>query len=91
LEKINEFKVPTQVNSTSLHPNSSIFVCGGDDFKMYKFDYKTGQEIGKFYYLFSLKSFEILLNSNGSGGCGLKMAFIYVQDSLLFESSVLHE
>ena len=24
-----------------------IFVCGGDDFKLYKYNYETGVEIGK--------------------------------------------
>ncbi|XP_014256554.1 serine-threonine kinase receptor-associated protein [Cimex lectularius] len=48
LTKINEFTVPTPVNSASLHMDKTIFVCGGDDFKMYKMDYKTGQEIESF-------------------------------------------
>lgn len=39
--------MPTQVNSASLHPDKTIFVCGGEDLKMYKFDYTTGTEIGK--------------------------------------------
>ena len=47
LKKIREFTVPTQVNSASLHPDKTIFVCGGEDLKMYKFDYTTGTEIGK--------------------------------------------
>lgn len=47
LEKLKEFEIPTQVNSAALHPENSVFVCGGEDFKMYKFDYLTGAEIGK--------------------------------------------
>lgn len=47
-EKLKEYNVPTQVNSASLHPDQSVFVCGGDDFKMYKFDYETGSEIESF-------------------------------------------
>ncbi|XP_032676916.1 serine-threonine kinase receptor-associated protein isoform X2 [Odontomachus brunneus] len=43
LTKIKEFTVPTQVNSASLHQDCSIFVCGGEDFKIYKFDYNTGE------------------------------------------------
>jgi len=50
LKKIREFTVPTQVNSASLHPDKTIFVCGGEDLKMYKFDYTTGTEIGKVQY-----------------------------------------
>lgn len=48
LAKIREFPVPTTVNSASLHPDKSIFVAGGDDLKVYKFDYTTGVEIGTF-------------------------------------------
>lgn len=47
LKKLKEIKVPTNVASASLHPDKHIFVCGGEDFKMYKFDYITGNEIGK--------------------------------------------
>lgn len=50
LELIKEHQVPTQVHSASLLLNSerSIFVCGGEDLKMYKFDYTTGAEIESF-------------------------------------------
>lgn len=47
LNVIREFPLPTTANSASLHPDKSIFVCGGDDLKVYKFDYTTGTEIGK--------------------------------------------
>lgn len=47
LTKLREYTAPTQMNSASLHPDCSIFVCGGEDLKMYKFDYTTGAEIGK--------------------------------------------
>lgn len=43
---IKEHKVPTQVHSASLKPDMSIFVCGGEDFKIYKYDYNTGAELG---------------------------------------------
>lgn len=46
LKKMKEIIVPTKVSSASLHPDKQIFVCGGEDFKMYKFDYITGNEIG---------------------------------------------
>lgn len=39
--------VPTLVNTASLHRDKTMFVCGGEDLKMYKFDYTTGKEIGK--------------------------------------------
>lgn len=47
-EKIKEIKAPAPVNTASLHPSKNFFVCGGEDFKMYKFDYYTGEEIESF-------------------------------------------
>lgn len=47
-EKIKEFEIPSQVNSASLLPDKSVFVCGGEDFKMYKFEYDTGTELESF-------------------------------------------
>ncbi|KAJ4441125.1 hypothetical protein ANN_10975 [Periplaneta americana] len=55
LKKIREFTVPTQVNSASLHPDKTIFVCGGEDLKMYKFDYTTGTEIGAVKFEHTMK------------------------------------
>lgn len=46
--KIREFALPSTVNSASLHPDKSVFVAGGDDLKVYKFDYTTGTEIESF-------------------------------------------
>lgn len=48
LKKLKEITVPTVVGTASLHPDKHIFVCGGDDFKMYKYDYITGNEIESF-------------------------------------------
>ncbi|BFZ03043.1 hypothetical protein BsWGS_06083 [Bradybaena similaris] len=47
-EKIKEIKAPAPINTASLHPSKKFFVCGGEDFKMYKFDYFTGAEIESF-------------------------------------------
>ena len=44
---IKSYELPTPVFSASLHPDKSCFVAGGDDFKLYKFDYSTGKEIGE--------------------------------------------
>ena len=46
MEKIKEYCTPTQVLSSTLHPDMSVFVCGGNDFKMYKYDYADGIEKG---------------------------------------------
>ncbi|XP_015367716.1 PREDICTED: serine-threonine kinase receptor-associated protein [Diuraphis noxia] len=48
LSKVNEVTVPTLVNTASLHRDKTMFVCGGEDLKMYKFDYTTGKEIESF-------------------------------------------
>lgn len=48
LKKLKEITVPTLVTAASLHPEKHIFVCGGADFKMYKYDYITGNEIESF-------------------------------------------
>lgn len=47
LKKLKEITVPTNVATASLHPDKLAFVCGGEDFKMYKYDYITGNEIGE--------------------------------------------
>lgn len=33
--------------SATLHPSRKWLVTGGDDFKLYKFDYEEGKEVGK--------------------------------------------
>ena len=48
-DKIKEFEAPVQINSAALHPDKKVFVSGGEDFKMYKFDYESGDELGKFF------------------------------------------
>lgn len=47
-EILKEFEIGSAVNSASLHPTKNTFVCGGDDFKMYKCDYETGNELESF-------------------------------------------
>lgn len=49
MEKIKEYDISTNVLSASLHPEKEIFVCGGEDFKVYKCDYLSGMEIGKLF------------------------------------------
>lgn len=48
MELIKSFVAPTPIFSASLHPSKSCFVAGGDDFKLYKFDYEDGKEIESF-------------------------------------------
>lgn len=55
---------PAPINSASLHPDKDFFVAGGEDFKLYKFDYSTKEELGEepkeqhTYQTFSLKVFQ---------------------------------
>ena len=49
MEKTKEVKVPCAVYSASLLKENKIFVCGGEDLKLYKYNYDTGEEIGKTY------------------------------------------
>lgn len=41
LEKIRDFSLHTQVYSASLHPKRHCIVAGGDDCKLYKYDFDT--------------------------------------------------
>lgn len=45
MENMKSFEAPTDIFSASLHPTKSCFVAGGDDFKLYKFDYADGKEL----------------------------------------------
>uniref|UniRef100_A0A6A7G250 Serine-threonine kinase receptor-associated protein n=2 Tax=Hirondellea gigas TaxID=1518452 RepID=A0A6A7G250_9CRUS len=40
--------LPATLYSASLHPNQSVFICGGEDFKMYKYDYNSLTELDSF-------------------------------------------
>ena len=40
--------IPSPVYSASLIKDNSIFVCGGEDLKLYKYNYELGIEIGKY-------------------------------------------
>ncbi|KAI1301605.1 Serine-threonine kinase receptor-associated protein [Halotydeus destructor] len=48
LDKIKEFEIPTHVLSATLHHEKPMFVCGGEDFKMYKYNFDDGTEIESF-------------------------------------------
>lgn len=46
--KIREVEVPCPVYSASLLLEKNIFVCGGEDFKLYKYNFETGAQIENF-------------------------------------------
>lgn len=54
LEPIKSFEAPATINSASLHPEKEFLVAGGEDFKLYKYDYNSGEELGKSFFLFFL-------------------------------------
>jgi hypothetical protein len=54
MELIKSYDAPTPVYSASLHPNKSCYVVGGEDCKLYKFDYETGSELGKKIIIYTL-------------------------------------
>ncbi|XP_019498866.1 PREDICTED: serine-threonine kinase receptor-associated protein [Hipposideros armiger] len=45
LEPIKSFDTPATINSASLHPEKEFLVAGGEDFKLYKYDYNSGEEL----------------------------------------------
>lgn len=47
MRAMRSYCVPTKCLSASLAPGRAAFVCGGEDLKVYKFDYNSGNEIGK--------------------------------------------
>jgi hypothetical protein len=55
LEPIKSFEAPATINSASLHPEKEFLVAGGEDFKLYKYDYNSGEELGEFFAYSSCK------------------------------------
>ncbi|XP_041498747.1 serine-threonine kinase receptor-associated protein-like [Microtus oregoni] len=45
LEPIKSFEAPATINSASLHPEKEFLVAGEEDFKLYKYDYNSGEEL----------------------------------------------
>ena len=50
-EKIKEVAAPAPVFSASLLYGKRVFVFGGEDCKLYKYNYDTGEEIGESLYM----------------------------------------
>lgn len=55
MDPIKSFEAPATINSASLHPEKEFLVAGGEDFKLYKYDYNSGEELGEFSSFSSLK------------------------------------
>lgn len=55
LELIKSFETPATINSASLHPEKEFLVAGGEDFKLYKYDYNSGEELGELSSFYSHK------------------------------------
>lgn len=65
---------PAPINSASLHPEKDFFVAGGEDFKLYKFDYSTKEELGEKTAFFL--TFDISISF------ARKITFVFVKSSL---------
>ena len=59
-EKVKTISVPLCYSAT-LHPSGKWLVTGGDDFKLYKFDYEEEKEVGELSKLLLLLS-KLLVN-----------------------------
>ncbi|KAF6027273.1 hypothetical protein EB796_014422 [Bugula neritina] len=42
---VKEFTIPTNVYAASYLPDKNIFVCGGEDFVIYRYEYSSGEEL----------------------------------------------
>lgn len=58
---LRQHQMPTTVYSASLSPDKSIFICGGLDFKMYKYNFDDGTELGKLIVVVTIK--EVVLDA----------------------------
>lgn len=47
LDLLKKFVVPSKVSAASIHPDKSVFVCGSEDFTLYKYSIETGAELGE--------------------------------------------
>jgi serine-threonine kinase receptor-associated protein len=47
LNKLQSFEMPSEMNTATFHPTAREFVCGGGDFRIYKYNFETGVELGK--------------------------------------------
>lgn len=47
LNKLQSFEMPCEMNTASFHPTAREFVCGGLDFRIYKYNVETGVELGQ--------------------------------------------
>lgn len=45
LELVKSYEMKTKMNSVCLNPAGTTFVCGGEDFIMYKYDYQSGAQL----------------------------------------------
>ncbi|RNA19080.1 Serine-threonine kinase receptor-associated [Brachionus plicatilis] len=48
LEKVKFFSIPSVISAVSISPDKSLFVCGSENFTLYKYSIETGAEIESF-------------------------------------------
>lgn len=47
LEKVKFYNIPSVISAVSISPDKSLFVCGSENFTLFKYSIETGTEIGK--------------------------------------------
>ncbi|CAF0740896.1 unnamed protein product [Brachionus calyciflorus] len=48
MEKIKSFSIPSHVSAVSINPDKSLFVCGSENFTLYKYSIESGVELESF-------------------------------------------
>lgn len=46
LEKVKSYNIPSVISAVSISPDKNLFVCGSENFTLYKYSIETGTEIG---------------------------------------------
>jgi serine-threonine kinase receptor-associated protein len=86
LEKIGEVTVPTNCYSASLHPDKKVFVCGGEDLNVYKFDFASGEEIGEFFVFLTNDAYRFCFAELNKGHFGPVHCIRFSPDGELYAS-----
>ena len=48
---LKQHEMKTNINSVSISPDNQIYVVGGEDFLLYKYNYEDGKQLGRFCFV----------------------------------------